>query len=131
MPLAIHYYGLSPLTAFVFSFLGNFTAGVLLVYLLDLVVEKVVKKVTPILRLYQIVATRTSEKHRKKIEMYAELGIFIVVALPLPGTGAWTGALLSRLFRLNPFKSILSIGAGLVACGIIVLVLSVGAKALN
>lgn len=131
LPLAIHVYGLSPLSAFLFSFLGNFTAGVLLIFLLDILVERIVKKVEPLFELYQRVAARTSEKHRRKIELYAELGIFLVVALPLPGTGAWTGALLSRLFRLNRLKSILSIGTGLIACGTIVLLLTVWIKALT
>lgn len=124
IPLAIHTYSMTPLSAFLWSFLGNFTAGLLLVYLLDPAVKLIVSRIPFLLRFYRKVSERASRKHSKKVELYAEMAIFFIVALPLPGTGAWTGALVSRLFRLNKFTSVLSIGLGLLACGLIVLLLS-------
>jgi uncharacterized membrane protein len=131
LPLGIYYYGLHPASSFFFSFAGNFTAGVLLVCLLDILLERFIKKVQPLYKLYLKISSRASKKHRQKIELFAELGIFFVVALPLPGTGAWTGALLSQLFRLNRLKSIMSIGFGLLVCGIIMLALSTSARILT
>lgn len=54
------------------------------------------------------------------------LGLFLFVALPLPGTGAWTASLVSALLQLRIKKSLLAIGAGVIACGIIMGALSFG-----
>lgn len=124
IPLGIHAYSLSVPSAFFWSFLGNFTVGVILVYLLDPAVKYVVSKVGFLNKLYERIAEKAARKHWKKVQLYAELAIFLIVALPLPGTGAWTGALVSRIFRLNKLGSVLSIGLGLIACGLIVVIIS-------
>lgn len=124
IPLGIHAYSLSVASAFFWSFLGNFLAGVLLVYLLDPAFKHVISKVEFLKRLYERISEKAARKHFKKVQLYAEIAIFFIVALPLPGTGAWTGALVSRIFRLSKLGSVLSIAMGLVACGIIVVLLS-------
>ena len=60
-----------------------------------------------------------AEKNREKIEKYAVWGLFVFVAIPLPGTGAWTGALVASLFDMNRRKASLSIFGGVVAAGLI------------
>ena len=44
-----------------------------------------------------------------QIEKYGYLGLFLFVAIPLPGTGAWTGSLIAVLFGMKPKKSLLFI----------------------
>ena len=41
-----------------------------------------------------------------QIEKYGYLGLFLFVAIPLPGTGAWTGSLIAVLFGMKPKKSL-------------------------
>lgn len=60
-----------------------------------------------------------AEKNREKIEKYATWGLFLFVAIPLPGTGAWTGALAASLFDMDKKKASLSIFSGVVTAGII------------
>lgn len=48
----------------------------------------------------------------KVIERYEELGLAVFVGIPLPGTGAWTGALAARMFSLPFWKSLLWIFVG-------------------
>ena len=60
-----------------------------------------------------------AEKNRVKIDKYAAWGLFIFVAIPLPGTGAWTGALVASLFDMPKGKAMLSIFAGVVSAGLI------------
>lgn len=60
-----------------------------------------------------------AEKNREKIEKYATWGLFLFVAIPLPGTGAWTGALVASLFDMDKKKASLSIFSGVVTAGII------------
>ena len=70
------------------------------------------------------------ERHaHKKLEIYRKyemLGLFILVAIPLPGTGAWTGALIAGLRDLRLRHALPVIGAGVAAAGIIMLALSHG-----
>ncbi|MBP3378366.1 MAG: small multi-drug export protein [Clostridia bacterium] len=60
-----------------------------------------------------------ADKNRPKIEKYAAWGLFLFVAIPLPGTGAWTGALVASLFDMNKWKASLSIFSGVVTAGLI------------
>lgn len=60
-----------------------------------------------------------AEKNRAKIDKYAGWGLFVFVAIPLPGTGAWTGALVASLFDMPKGKAMLSISAGVVSAGLI------------
>ena len=67
-------------------------------------------------------------KFQKKMDVfekrYKSLGFFaliLFVAVPLPGTGAWTGCLVSWLFGLDRKKSILAISIGVLIAGILVL----------
>lgn len=62
---------------------------------------------------------KKAEKNRPKIEKYAVWGLFLFVAIPLPGTGAWTGALVASLFDMNKTKASLSIIGGVIGAGLI------------
>ena len=48
-----------------------------------------------------------------QIEKYGYLGLFLFVAIPLPGTGAWTGALIAALLGIKLRKSIPAILCGI------------------
>ena len=73
-----------------------------------------------------------ADKNRPKIEKYAAWGLFLFVAIPLPGTGAWTGALVASLFDMNKLKASISIFGGVVGAGIIMTVISqFGAQIVN
>jgi uncharacterized membrane protein len=54
------------------------------------------------------------------------LALFLFVAIPAPGTGAWTGSLAAALLQLPIKKSVLAISAGVMAAGIIMGVVSFG-----
>ncbi|MEG0296582.1 MAG: small multi-drug export protein [Clostridium sp.] len=60
------------------------------------------------------------------IEKYEFLGLAIFVGVPLPGTGAWTGALIASLLGIKPKKAFLSILLGLVMATIIMCTISYG-----
>ena len=61
-----------------------------------------------------------------QIEKYGYLGLFLFVAIPLPGTGAWTGSLIAVLFGMKPKKSLLFIFLGVLTAGLIMSLLSFG-----
>ena len=47
------------------------------------------------------------------------LGLFLFVAIPLPGTGAWTGSLIAAVFGMRVKDSVPMICLGVLAAGII------------
>lgn len=66
----------------------------------------------------------------KKVTKYRYLGLFIFVAIPLPGTGAWTGALIAALLDMRLRDALPAIFAGVLAAGIIVTALTFGVTAI-
>ncbi len=58
------------------------------------------------------------------IMKYEQIGLMLFVAVPLPGTGAWTGSVAAFLFGLNLSRALFSIAAGVVIAGAIVTALS-------
>ena len=69
------------------------------------------------------------ERAHKKSDAYYKyemLGLFILVAIPLPGTGAWTGALVAAVMGLKLKRAIPPIFLGVAAAGIIMLTVSLG-----
>ncbi|MCK5246513.1 small multi-drug export protein, partial [Candidatus Bipolaricaulota bacterium] len=68
-----------------------------------------------------------SRRKGRWIERLGSLGLVLLVAIPLPGTGAWTGAIASRLLGIPNKRALLWISVGVVAAGILVLLASLGA----
>ncbi len=79
------------------------------------------------------IVTRLENKAEKKaptVQKYAFWGLFIFVAIPLPGTGAWTGALIAAMLDMRLKRAFPSILLGVLGAGIIVAFVSYGAGAL-
>ncbi len=54
-----------------------------------------------------------------KVTKYATFGLFLFVAIPLPGTGAWMGALIASLINMRFKHSFISIALGVLCAGLI------------
>ena len=67
---------------------------------------------------------KKAEKNRAAVEKYAFWGLAILVAIPLPGTGAWTGALVAAMREMRLKRAFPAIVIGVVIAGVIVSVLS-------
>ncbi len=71
-----------------------------------------------------------AEKNKEKVLKYAFWGLAIFVAIPLPGTGAWTGALVAAMLDMPLKKAFPSVVLGVLIAGIIVAFVSYGAAAI-
>ena len=69
---------------------------------------------------------RKARKGAKKFYKYELLGLTLLVAIPLPGTGAWTGALVAAMLNLRLKTSVPAIGFGVCIAAAIVTALSFG-----
>jgi uncharacterized membrane protein len=67
---------------------------------------------------------RTRKRANTKIQRYEYIGLIAFVAIPIPFTGAWTGALIAYLFGLNFSKSVISIFIGVVIAALIMIILT-------
>ena len=67
-----------------------------------------------------------AEKNTAKVMKYATFGLFLFVAIPLPGTGAWTGALVAALVNMRMKYALPSILLGVLAAGVIMSLASYG-----
>ena len=87
---------------------------------------KKLKKVKPIIEKLE---NRAKDKGQK-FETYKAWGLYTFVGIPLPGTGAWTGALVADILNMKPRKSFPIIVAGVVTAGVIMAIISYGIPAL-
>ena len=122
---------MNPFVGFIISFLGNILPIPFILLLINWIFN-VLKKVPGINKAIFWLENKTMQK-RDKIDKYGIWGLLIFVAIPLPGTGGWTGALLASLLELDKKKSFLVISLGVFIAGLIITVLSlvIGAAVFN
>jgi len=86
-------------------------------------VEKWLRNFKSWSRLMDWFFAKTRKRADAKIRRYEHLGLLVFVAIPLPFTGAWTGALIAYLFNLKFGRSLITIFVGvLIAAGIMTVV---------
>jgi len=81
--------------------------------------EKFLRQYKSWSRLMEWVFAKTRSRADAKIKRYEHLGLLLFVAIPLPFTGAWTGALIAYLFDLKFTKSLITIFIGVIIAAFI------------
>lgn len=83
-------------------------------------------------RLANIVAKieAKADKKKDKVLKYEFWGLMFFVAVPLPGTGAWTGALIAAMLDMQLKRAFPAIAAGVLAAAAIVTAATCGVAAL-
>ncbi len=121
--------GLSYYGVLLFSVIGN----MLPVPFIILFVRKIFAWMKKKSRFLCSVAERLEKRAENKMDVmvkYETLGLFVLVAIPLPGTGAWTGSLVAALLDLRLKNAIPAILAGVFTAGVIMMVISYGVGAI-
>ena len=127
IPLGIGFYNLSVWSTFFWAFLGNIIPIILIIWGLDLLINKLaVHRVYILNRFFTWLFEKTRERHSKKIELWRDLALVIFVAIPLPGTGAWTGALIAFVFGIPIKRAFPLISLGVLIAGVIVTLITLG-----
>lgn len=115
--------------AFVWAVLGNIFVAVLLILLLEPVTVFIRRHVKPLDRVLQKIFDRTRKTHSRNFQRFEEVLLVILVAIPLPGSGAYTGALVAWIFGVETKAAIALISAGVIISGLLVVGLTTGAIA--
>lgn len=122
IPIAMVTYDMAWYSAFPICFIGNLLPVPFLLRFLGPVSE-FLSKIRLFERLINWVFNRT-KRRGDLVEKYGWLGLIMVVAVPFPGTGAWTGAILAFLLGMRFKSAFLSILCGVFIAGVIVTTLS-------
>ena len=116
--------GLDPWLAFAVGFVGNMLPIPILILLTRKVIEWL-KQHNMLVKLTAWLENKGS-KGAQKVQKYSFWGLFILVAIPLPGTGAWTGALVASLLDMRLKRALPAIAMGVAVAGLIVLLVTYG-----
>ena len=111
--------GLNPWVAFLASILGNLLPLPFIVVYIRRVFLWMRRRMP---RLNDLVDKLEQKAHLKgrKVTKYKYLGLMIFVAIPLPGTGGWTGALVSAFLNMPLRKALPALTGGVVIAGFLV-----------
>ena len=121
--------GLDPWLVWLTSVIGNMVPVPFIILFIRRIFQWMKRRAG---RLAKVVC-RLEEKADRNAELfyrYELLGLCILVAIPLPGTGAWTGALVAAMLRLRLKAAIPTITLGVCLAGLLVMVVSYGVGAL-
>ena len=116
IPFGIGLHRMHWLIVFVLSLLGNMIPPLIILYGFDRL---------PFLRKWKLFTSKPMQK-ASWISRFGYMGLLLLVAIPLPGTGAWTGSLLAWILRLSNGTALLIILLGVCLAGIIVTLASLG-----
>lgn len=119
---AISLLHMNPFIGFIISFAGNILPIPFILVLINKIFEWL-KKV-PVIKKPIIWLEEKTLKKRDKIDKFGVWGLLFFVAIPLPGTGAWTGSLLAALLHLDKKKSFGVICIGVFIAGLIISIAS-------
>jgi len=124
IPLAVAR-GAAPVAAFFLALAGNLLVIPLILYGLRFG-ERWIRRWPIGARLLDWLFGRVRRREHL-IRRYGPFGLILLVAIPLPGTGAWTGAIAAHVLAIPPRRSVLPIAMGVVIAGVLVLLATLGA----
>ncbi len=125
IPFAL-FYGVSPIWAYFLAVIGNLIPVIFILALLKPISFFLAKHSLFFDRFFNWLFVRTRAKHNKKIKRWGALALILLVAIPLPMTGGWTGALVAFLFGFSFKKALGLITLGVLIAGLAVTLASLG-----
>ena len=117
--------GLSFPTALTVSLIGN----IVFVPFAVLFIRKIfswLKKKSDWLRKIVFKLEEKADRQKEKVLRYEFWGLVILVAVPLPGTGAWTGSLVAAMLDMQLKRAVPAICLGVLIAGVIVTLATFG-----
>ncbi len=129
LPYSMIHLGWEWWQAFPFAVAGNFLPIPCILLFFNRV-EKFLRRYTFWKHIMEWLFARTRRKASSHIRRYHYVGLFVFVAIPLPFTGAWTGALIAYLFNLNFSKSLITILCGVLIAAFCMIAITVYVRSL-
>ena len=110
--------GLNPVLSYIVCVIGNTLPVPFLIMFVRPIFEWMKKRTAWMRNLVEKLEAKAADKS-DVIKKYEMLGLFFLVAIPLPGTGAWTGSLVAAVLGMRVKHSFPMIFLGVMAAGVI------------
>lgn len=117
--------GMNPWEAMVIAIIGNMIP-VPFIILFIRKIFKWMRKVSPRLDALVNRLEARADSKADRVRKYEKLGLYLFVAIPAPGTGAWTGALIAAMLDIRMRTALPTIFLGVCTAGLIVTLLTIG-----
>ena len=121
--------GLPVWAAFLAAVIGNLIPVPFIIVYIRRIFQWMRERLPRLNRLVDRLEDRAHLKGRR-VNKYKYLGLAIFVAIPLPGTGAWTGSLAAAFLDMPLRKALPSVIAGVVTAGLAISILTYGVASL-
>lgn len=128
IPVAITQFDMSPFWAFFFAVCGNTVMGTLVVIIVEPITKIAIQRIGFVHRFWLRYINRITKKNQAKFDKWGPLALIIFIAIPLPMTGAFTGGVLASIFAVPVRKAFFMIFTGCAIAGIIVTLITLGAR---
>jgi len=124
IPLALTIYKMPPFQAYIYAVLGNIIPAIFLLIFLKPFSEYLCK--WHFFDIFFEWLFKRTRRNEEKYEKYGALFLLLFVAIPLPGTGAWTGSAAAFVFGIRFRYAFPIITGGVMIAGVIVTLASLG-----
>ena len=126
IPVALTVYQLPVWLAYSLALIGNIIPGAVLLWLLGPTAGYLSENSQLAKRFFDWLFTRTRHKFAGKYERWGALALVLFVAVPLPVTGVWTGAVAAFLFGIPKRRALALLSLGAAIAGGIVTMATIG-----
>jgi uncharacterized membrane protein len=117
IPLAHNSWGMPLPQAYIWAVIGNMVPIPFVLLFLEPVSDWLRKRSDRIDRFFTWLFARTRRKHSKTFERWRDVALCVFVGIPLPGTGAWSGALAAFVFDVPFWPALIAIFGGVLLAG--------------
>ena len=124
IPLGVLTYNLSWASVLVLAIVGNLIPVPIIIFLLRILGSRLERRTDIIGRILRWRTSSIEAKWGKRVRDYGFTAVMLIVAIPLPLTGAWTGSLAVYALRVPLGIGLAAITAGVVIAGIVVTILT-------
>ncbi len=124
IPIALIIYKMPVFPAYFFAVLGNIVPVIFLLLYLKPFSDFLCR--WHFLNIFFKWLFKRTHQYEEKFEKYGALFLLVFVAVPLPGTGAWTGSIAAFVFGIRFWYAFPAIVGGIIIAGIIVTLTSLG-----
>ncbi len=118
IPVGVWYFGMPWYRALLWAWVGNLVPVPLILLLLE-PVSKLARRRRWGDRFMEWLMSR-ARRRIAEVQRYEKIGLAVFVAIPLPATGAWTGAMVAVLLSMPFMDALLWISVGVLVAGVIV-----------
>jgi len=126
IPLGLSVFHQHWLLVYVVSVIGNIIPPIFILWLFPRFSDWLMSHSKLMNKFLTWLFNRTRKKAQDKIEKYGDLALIIFVAMPLPNTGAWTGALAAWLFGIPMKRALPNVLYGVLIAGVVVTLVTAG-----